>query len=115
MAAYKRGSRYEANEVEALKWVYSTLMESAVLAYECAMGPLGEEERERYYAESRILARLFGLRAEELPESWKAFAAYNARMHGSNSLGVSARARAMALGLFRARGLGYIRRIGIDR
>jgi uncharacterized protein (DUF2236 family) len=104
VAAYKRGSRYEANEVEALKWVYSTLVESAVFAYECAMGPLGDVERERYYAESRILAGLFGLRATELPENWEAFAAYNAGMHESNLLGVSRRARAMAHGLLSGAG-----------
>jgi uncharacterized protein (DUF2236 family) len=104
VAAYKRGSHYEANEVEALRWVYSTLVESAVVAYECAMGPLGDAERERYYAESRILAGLFGLSAADLPENWKAFAEYSTGMHDSDSLGVSARARAMAHGLLSGAG-----------
>jgi uncharacterized protein (DUF2236 family) len=104
VAAYKRGSHYEANEVEALKWVYSTLVESAVVAYECAMGPLGDAERERYYAESRILAGLFGLSAADLPANWKAFVEFNAGMHASNALGVSARARSMAHGLLSGAG-----------
>jgi uncharacterized protein (DUF2236 family) len=104
VAAYKSGSRYEANEIEALKWVYSTLVESAVVAYECAMGPLGDAERERYYVESRVLAGLFGLRATDLPGSWEAFAMYNAGRHESNLLGVSTRARAMAHGLLSGAG-----------
>ncbi len=43
IAAYRRGSRYEANEIAALRWVFATLIESAVLAYECALGPLTGE------------------------------------------------------------------------
>src|SRR3984893_4904540 len=35
VAGYERGSRYEANEVSALLWVYATLVESALVAYEC--------------------------------------------------------------------------------
>ena len=31
VAAYERGSHYEANEVEAPCWVYATLVESATL------------------------------------------------------------------------------------
>ncbi len=31
-AAYKQGSPYRANEIAALRWVYATLVESAVLA-----------------------------------------------------------------------------------
>src|ERR1019366_1035332 len=37
VAAYRRGSTYEANEIAALRWVYATLVESAALAYECVM------------------------------------------------------------------------------
>jgi uncharacterized protein (DUF2236 family) len=38
VAAYERGSHYEANEVEALCWVYATLVESALLAYPLRYG-----------------------------------------------------------------------------
>src|ERR1700676_665227 len=61
VAAYRRGSHYEANEIAALRWVYATLVESAVLAYETVLPPLEPGELAAYYSESRTLAGLFGL------------------------------------------------------
>jgi uncharacterized protein (DUF2236 family) len=104
IAGYKRGSHYEANEISALRWVYATLVESAVVAYECVLPPLTAAERERYYAESKIMAALFGIPAAALPEDWDAFLVYNRQMHESNALGVSPGARRMAQGLLRGAG-----------
>src|ERR1035438_8894875 len=42
VAAYVQGSRYEANEVNALLWVYATLVESALLAYDSVLPPLSK-------------------------------------------------------------------------
>jgi uncharacterized protein (DUF2236 family) len=96
VAGYEKGSRYEALHIPALRWVYATLIESAVIAYECVLPPLTTEERARYYAESKILAGLFGLPASALPADWNAFEAYIAGMFTSDALGVSERARYMA-------------------
>jgi uncharacterized protein (DUF2236 family) len=96
VARWQRGSHYEANQIEALRWVYSTLVESAVLAYECALAPLTEAERDRYYQESRTLAALFGIPAQTLPANWSDFVTYNQEMHASSLLGVNEAARAMA-------------------
>jgi uncharacterized protein (DUF2236 family) len=96
VAAYPRGSHYQANQIAALRWVYATLVESAVIAHECAVGPLASAGREAYYAESKTLAGLFGLPAAELPADWSAFAAYNREMIASKLLGVSEAARSMA-------------------
>jgi uncharacterized protein (DUF2236 family) len=104
VAGWSRGSHYEANEIAALRWVYSTLVESAVLACECALAPLTQAEREQYYAESRTLAGLFGIPSEALPATWDSFAAYNEQMHASSVLGVSGAARAMAHSLLAGAG-----------
>jgi uncharacterized protein (DUF2236 family) len=96
VAAYKEGSHYEANEIPALRWVYATLVESAVLAYECVRPPLTEIERDTYYAESKTLAGLFGIPSASLPQNWADFIAYNQQMHQSSALGVSPAARHMA-------------------
>ena len=96
IAAYHRGSPYEANEIAALRWVFATLIESAVLAYECALGPLTDRELASYFADSRTLAGLFGLPASELPDDWAGFLRYCREMEKSNLLGVSTRAPAMA-------------------
>ncbi|MGH9588784.1 MAG: oxygenase MpaB family protein [Terracidiphilus sp.] len=104
VAGYRRGSSYVANEVAALRWVFATLVESAVIAYEAVLPPLGAREREQYYAEACTLAGLFGIPPEALPENWEAFAAYNREMWASNALGVSQGAHALARSLLAGAG-----------
>lgn len=96
VAGYDKGSRYEALHIPALQWVYATLIESAVIAYECVLPPLSRDELTNYYAESKILAGLFGLPPTALPESWSGFKAYIADVFASDALGVSDRSRYMA-------------------
>lgn len=103
-AGWPRGAHYQANEIAALRWVFATLVESAELAYACALGPVQSAEREQYYADSKILAGLFGLPQAALPENWEAFAAYNRAMHNSAELGVTPAARAMAHNLLSGAG-----------
>lgn len=95
VAGYEKGSRYEALQIPALRWVYATLIDSAVIAYECVMPPLTSEERESYYAESKVLAGLFGIPPESLPSNWRGFEFYVAEMCASDALGVDTRARTM--------------------
>lgn len=104
IAAWRRGSPYEANQIAALRWVYATLVESAVLAYECVMPPLTHGELAAYFAESKILAGLFGLPASELPDDWPAFLEYCRAMENSDMLGVSQTARLMAKNLLAGAG-----------
>jgi uncharacterized protein (DUF2236 family) len=96
VAQWRRGSHYEANEIGALRWVFATLAESAVLAHDCVLPPLSAAEREGYYADCKTMAGLFGLPPASLPENWEAFAAYNREMCCSDALGVSVTARRMA-------------------
>ena len=89
------GQPYLANEVGALLWVYATLVESAVLAYEFALRPLLPEEREQYYVESKRMAALFGIPDGALPPDWAGFTAYTNAMLGSSLLGVDEQGRAL--------------------
>ncbi len=104
VGAYARGSHYEANEIAALRWVYATLIESAVLAYQCVMPPLTPDELAAYFEETRTLAGLFGLPRSELARDWMEFTAYCRAMEDSNLLGVTGAARAMAHDLLRGAG-----------
>jgi uncharacterized protein (DUF2236 family) len=88
IGARPHGEHYEANEVAALRWVYATLIESAILAYEFVQPPLLPDERERYYAESKRMATLFGVPPGALPQDWAAFSCYTAEMIESPLLGV---------------------------
>ena len=101
ISRWKRGSHYEANEIAALRWVFATLVESAVLAHDCVLPALSPVEREQYFAECKTLAGLFGIPIAALPDNWQAFATYNRQMHASGDpetgeLGVTDAARAMA-------------------
>ena len=86
---------YEANEVAALRWVFATLVDSAMLAYECVLPPWPAETRELYYTESKRMAALCGIPPEALPTDWESFAQYTAAMLDSPLLGVDVSARAM--------------------
>ncbi len=85
---FAAGSPYRANDVAALRWVWATLTETALLAHDLALTPLGPAERERYYAESLLLAAMFGLPRAALPPDWAAFTAYNEAMWASDTLTV---------------------------
>jgi uncharacterized protein (DUF2236 family) len=101
---WPRGAHYEANEIAALRWVFATLVESAEIACSFALGPMDPNERERYYADSKTLAGLFGLPESALPEDWQAFANYSRAMHASAELGVTPTARTMAHNLLSGAG-----------
>ncbi len=102
---FAEGSGYEANEAGALRWVYATLVDSALLAYELVLPPLTQVEREQYLAESRTTAGLFGIPKEGLQGSWQDFVGYLESMLHSNTLKVSGAARDMAHGLLDGAGL----------
>jgi uncharacterized protein (DUF2236 family) len=93
---YAAGSRYRANEASALLWVHATLIETALVARDLLLPSLSTEDRERYYAESRVFAALFGIPQANLPSNWQDFAAYNNAMWESETLTVIPEARAMA-------------------
>ncbi len=87
------GSTYCANAIPALLWVYATLIETALIAYELVLPPLTAHQRERYYRESLLFAALFGIPKRCLPPDWSAFSAYVSATVQSGVLSVSDQAR----------------------
>ncbi|WP_263350586.1 oxygenase MpaB family protein [Acidicapsa acidisoli] len=104
VATYPKDSRYEANEANALLWVYATLVESALVAYECVLPPLSPGEREAYYSESKTLAALFGIPSHVLPATWLNFEAYSRGTIESAGLGVNDLSREMAHRVLQSKG-----------
>jgi uncharacterized protein (DUF2236 family) len=94
--AFAKGSHYDANDVHALLWVYATLIDVAVLAYDLILPALTVTEREQYYAESRISASLFGIPSDAWPGNWQQFQEYMESMYLSDTLAVSSVARRLA-------------------
>src|SRR5262249_24200675 len=93
---FPAGSAYCANELGALRWVWATLTETALLAHDLALPLLTDEERKRYYAESQMSAGLFGITSTSLPTDWASFIAYNEAMWQSEILEVTPTACAIA-------------------
>lgn len=98
--AFKKGSEYRANEVAAMIWVHATLWETAATMYEKVKRVLSEEEKERYYEETKLFAMLFGIPEEALPRTWNEFMAYNKAMWDSPQLTVTENTRALKDDLF---------------
>lgn len=73
---HRRGTRYHANQQDLLLWVYATLVDQALLAYELFVGRLTAEHRRIFYAESKRFAELFGVRPAVLPETLGDFYEY---------------------------------------
>jgi uncharacterized protein (DUF2236 family) len=70
------GATYRANDPENLAWVHATLCDSALTAYARFGGVLTVEESEQYYDEMKTVAALFGVPADALPPSRRAFDEY---------------------------------------
>jgi uncharacterized protein (DUF2236 family) len=103
---FAHGSTYFANDVAALRWVHATLIDTAVMAHDMVLPPLNDQERERYYIESRLFASLFGIPQPELPPDWTGFTAYNETMWRSETLSVGEPARDLARQLLHGSGSG---------
>lgn len=103
-ARYAKHSHYQALDTGALTWVFSTLVESALLAHDLVLPPLSAPERQAYYAESQRTAALFGIAPEALPSDWDAFERYNQRMWDSDELGASPLSRGLAQRILKGKG-----------
>jgi uncharacterized protein (DUF2236 family) len=102
---FPAGSTYAANAIPALRWVYATLIETALVAYEKVLRPLTPQQREQYYRESQLFAGLFGIPKECLPQNWTAFSAYFSAMVQSDTLSISNATRSVARRLLTGTGL----------
>lgn len=101
---HAQGSPYQANEVQALLWVFATLVDSALVAHDAVLPPLTAPEREHYYADSIRLAALFGIPPSALPANWEAFTAYMQQMIRSSQLGADRLACELARGVLHGTG-----------
>lgn len=93
---YRRGHRYTAHDEPALLWVFATLVETTVMAYEIGIARLSAAEKDAYYQESKLFGALFGISDEALPPDWPAFKRYCEDTAASIALAVGRPARETA-------------------
>ena len=103
VAAYAEHAPYQANEVHALLWVFATLVDSGLMAYESVLPALTAQQREEYYSGSKTMAALFGIPQDALPLDWAEFQRYMESMFFSNLLGVNQLSRDLADGVLHGR------------
>ena len=96
IGSWPAGTRYHANDADALRWVHATLVDTTLVVREQLDGSLRDDIKDQYVIEMNRFAALFGIPRTLLPDSWAAHAAYMARMIGSDRLAVAPCAREMA-------------------
>jgi uncharacterized protein (DUF2236 family) len=90
------GELYSAFDQELLLWVHATLIDSALVAYDLFVARLSAAERQGYYADSRKLARLFGIDDDRIPDRLEAFESYLAGRLESGEIAAASTARRLA-------------------
>jgi uncharacterized protein (DUF2236 family) len=96
-AAERFGATYSARDPALSLWVHATLVDSTIVAYEALVGSLSRDRRERFYAETRPIARLFGIPDDMIPVDHAAFEAYlRAQMAPAGPVHPTAAARDIA-------------------
>lgn len=87
------GTPYAALEPRLLLWVYATLIDSALLAYETFVRPLSEAEREQAYLEFQQAAPIWGIPPEIFPPGTGGLRAWMAELIASGEVQVTPQGR----------------------
>jgi uncharacterized protein (DUF2236 family) len=93
---FEAGTPYRADDPELLMWILYTLVDSAIVVYRLYVGALDERDQERFWADYRIVGRLFGLRDPEMPAKLADLRDYGRAMLEDGTLVVTPWARTRA-------------------
>jgi uncharacterized protein (DUF2236 family) len=72
----REGVPYRAMDPDLLLWVWATLVDVSLLAYEAAVRRLDPEQRERYYQEQKLIAVACGIPRDACPGGYRDFNEY---------------------------------------
>lgn len=88
---------YYANDPDALRWVYATLIDTTISVRERLDGALPTALKDAYIGEMNRFAALFGIPRDLLAMTWSAHDSYMRRMLSSGEIAVAPVAREMAM------------------
>lgn len=94
--SWPAGTPYHANDVDSLRWVHATLVDTTIRVRELIDGPLPVAIKDAYMIELHRFGALFGIPAQQLPASWSEHVAYVDSMIDSHALAVVPCAKEMA-------------------
>lgn len=95
-AAFAMGTAYDASDPELARWVHASLLDSALVAFECFVHPLSPDERDRYVREGNRIAILLGIPGSHGFDDAAEFRDYLDDMLGGNRLEITADGAAIA-------------------
>ena len=94
---FPAGTPYAADDPALLLWVLFSLVDSGIVVYERFVATMSRDEKERYWADFRIVGNLFGLADSEMPADLAELDAYRRDMYASGDLYVTDWAREQAI------------------
>jgi uncharacterized protein (DUF2236 family) len=94
---FPAGTPWAADDPELLLWIVACLVDSSVMVYERYVDRLTPAERDAYWADYRVIGRLFGLADADMPATWADFEAYMSDMLASGDLVVTPSAREVGI------------------
>jgi uncharacterized protein (DUF2236 family) len=80
LGIWRAGTRYHANDADALRWVHATLVDTTILVRERLGATISRDDLDRYTIEMNRFAALFGIPAALLPRTWSEHVSYMNRM-----------------------------------
>ncbi len=83
------GTPYFAHDPSLKLWVHATLVETGLMVYQRFVRHLSPGEQRRYYEDSMLLARRFGIPPSMIPPTLEDFEGYMEEMVSGESLGVT--------------------------
>jgi uncharacterized protein (DUF2236 family) len=94
---FPAGTPYRADDPDLLLWILACIVESSLRVYDEYVAGLSHTDRERYWADYRVVGRLFGLRERDMPATYADFRDYWEAMLASDEIFVTERARQLGI------------------
>jgi uncharacterized protein (DUF2236 family) len=94
---FPAGTPWAADDPALMLWIIATLVDSGALVYERYVRSLKPGERERYWADFRLLGAQFGLTEADMPERWADLQDYMHEMLTGDTLYVTDDARELGI------------------
>lgn len=95
-AAFAKGTAYDAADPDLARWVHASLLDSALVGFECFVRQLSPDERDRFVREGNRIGILLGIPGSHGFDDAAEFQSYLADMLGSDRLEITADAAAIA-------------------
>lgn len=90
------GRQYSALDPHLQLWVHATLVYSSIKVYERFIGTLTEDELDRYYEDTKIVGRLFGIPGKSIPTDYASLRKWMREMIDTGEVQVTDLARELA-------------------